>query len=80
MRIQGLFVSFDNPKPNSLANPYLEALRAFAEPSLASLRDPVPAGSLEELGFSAVQIEAARQFAAADAAPCKAGKCHSLEE
>ncbi|MBB4099346.1 hypothetical protein [Sphingomonas kyeonggiensis] len=79
-RLQRLFVFFDNFKSIPLANPHLEALRAFAELSRASLPCLVPAATLEELGFSRAQIEAARESVAADAALERRIKPRALEE
>jgi len=68
-RVGWLFVWFDKSKPAPLANPRLEALRAYAELCRALLPHVFPATNLEELGFTAVQIEAARELVLADAAP-----------
>ncbi len=72
-RVEWLFVCFDTPKAAPLANPRLEALRAYAELCRALFPDVFPATNLEELGFTAVQIEAARELVLADAAPGEAG-------
>lgn len=49
-------IFFTNPKPISLANPRLEALRAYTELARAMFPQSVPAASLEEAGFSKPQI------------------------
>ena len=64
-----LFVWFDKSRSIPLANPRLEALRAYAELCRALLPRVVPATSLEEHGFTTVEIEAARKLVFADAAP-----------
>lgn len=73
-RVHGLFVLFGNPKPTALADPKLEALRAYAELGRALLPRVVAATNLEELGFTALQIEAARGLVAADAASSRMAK------
>jgi hypothetical protein len=67
-RVWRLFVWFDRSTSIPLANPRLEALRAYAELCRALLPRVVAATSLEELGFTTVEIEAARQLVFADAA------------
>jgi hypothetical protein len=73
-RVGRLFFWFDKSKSIPLANPRLEALRAYAELCRALLPRVVPPTSLEELGFTAVEIEAARELVFADAAP---GEVHN---
>ena len=79
-RVYGLFVLFGNPRPTSLANPKLEALRAYAELGRALLPRAVPATNLEELGFTALQIEAALELVAAEAASGRAAESSRMEE
>jgi len=64
-----LFVWFDKSKSIPLVNPRLEALRAYAELCRALFPRVVPPTNLEELGLTAVEIEAARQLVFADAVP-----------
>jgi len=68
-RVGRLFVWFDKSKSIPLANPRLEALRAYAELCCALFPRVVPPTSLEELGLTAVEIEAARQLVFVDAVP-----------
>jgi hypothetical protein len=68
-RIGRLFVWFDKSRSTPLANPRLEALRAYAELCRALLPRVAPTTSLEEHGFTTVEIEAARKLVFADAAP-----------
>lgn len=68
-RIGRLFVWFDKSRSTPPANPRLEALRAYAELCRALLPRVAPTTSLEEHGFTTVEIEAARKLVFADAAP-----------
>jgi hypothetical protein len=68
-RVGRLFVWFDKSRSIPLADPRLEALRAYAELCRALLPRVVPATSLEDLGFTIMEIEAAREFVFANAAP-----------
>ena len=54
-RLQNFFLFFANQRPGSLANPQLEALRAYAELTCALFPRSVPTTSLEDAGFSAFQ-------------------------
>ncbi|ATI80789.1 hypothetical protein [Sphingobium yanoikuyae] len=67
-RVEWLFVWLDKSGSISLANPRLEALRAYAELCRTQLSRICPTTGLEELGFTALQIEAARELVFADAA------------
>lgn len=50
-RIPGLFIFFASVKPASLANPRLEALRAYGELAGALFPQAIPVASLEEAGL-----------------------------
>ncbi|WP_242128092.1 hypothetical protein [Sphingobium sp. Sx8-8] len=54
-RLSNVLIFFARPTPVSLANPRLEALRAYAELARALFPRSVPTMSLEEAGFSASQ-------------------------
>lgn len=68
-RIPGLFIFFASAKPASLANPRLEALRAYAELAGALFPQAIHVASLEEAGFSASQIEQALALIRTEARP-----------
>ncbi len=54
-RLQNFFLFFANQRLGSLADPRLEALRAYAELTRALFPRSVPTMSLEDAGFSASQ-------------------------
>lgn len=68
-RMPGVFIFFASAKAASLANPRLEALRAYAELAGALFPRAVAVASLEEAGFSASQIEEALALIRTEARP-----------
>lgn len=79
-RIPGLFIFFASVKPASLANPRLEALRAYGEIAGALFPQAIPAASLEEAGFTASQIKEALAIIRTEAGPPLAPHGASSEE
>jgi hypothetical protein len=72
-RLQNFFLLFANRRPVSLANPRLEALRAYAELTHALFPRSVPTTSLEDAGFSALQTRALLDMIGRQAEPLAVG-------
>lgn len=66
-RVRNLFFFFDDSKPTPLANPRLEALRAYAEHHRTSFPLAVPVTGLEKAGFTPLQIDEAQELIVAEA-------------
>lgn len=72
-RLQNFFLFFANRRPVSLANPRLEALRAYAELTHALFPRSVPTTSLQDAGFSTLQTRALLDMIGRQTGPLSVG-------